>query len=359
MDYAKQSNKEHPFDGLTQEEKKRLLVYMCHVAHPSLSPDEIERKYGEVLPKTELPTVFEALEIAADIKREIKEASSPNPKSPPKPGAPEGGPTNVLLAIILLILAVAAICCWGRYSYVKDKAKRREQRRQAQAEAYRKQKLEADRWQNKFLQLKESAEKLCANIVAPAATVEDFLEMGLKIQNSLESANDSFLSDQKLSLKELMLKCYKNAMSVDNGKIAAEAAYRIALLYLPSKYLTCQYKRVSLSENETVSMKYLKFAADNNHYEALALISRILWINMVDHNNDRIGEQYYSIKNLTQYKEQLATHPNATATDIYNFAHWISNSDPDKSARFMRKAAKMGDSRARQTLLDKGLTIDE
>ena len=388
MDYAKQSTKEHPFDGLTQEEKKRLLVYMCHVAHPCLSPDEIERKYGEVLPKTESPTVFEALEIAADIKREIKEASSLNPKSPPKPDPPGGDPTNVLLAIILLILAVAAICCFGRYSYVKEKANRREQRRQIQESYRRRQQQEVDSLRKEYVKLKESVEGLLAG---RNVTAKEWLNMGGKVQAILEQYSKVKLEESdsatvKLPLKELMLKCYKKAKSVDNGKVAAEAAYRIALLYLPPKYriyLKEVDSGVVLSENEDVSMEHLKHAANHRHYKALSLISKIPWFqnnslslseihrykeDLASHpdatDDDIYGYLDWLLKmgsstEAEAYMKKLASRPNATTTDIYNYAKRISESLPDESRRFMRKAAKMGDSRARQALLDEGLTIDE
>ena len=72
MDYAKQSNEEQPFEGLSLEEKKRLWVYMCHIAHPCFTAEEIERRWGRVLGGDEVPTVFSALEIAKEIKDEIR-----------------------------------------------------------------------------------------------------------------------------------------------------------------------------------------------------------------------------------------------------------------------------------------------
>lgn len=80
MDYKAQSKKEQPFSGLLPVEKKRLYVYMCYVMHPALTPEEIERKWGMVLSAEEKPTVFEALEIADDLRNsphlETKEENS-------------------------------------------------------------------------------------------------------------------------------------------------------------------------------------------------------------------------------------------------------------------------------------------
>lgn len=51
MDYNYLMNKKHPFKGLSLEERKRLLVYMLHVASPNLSTDEIEKRWGKCFVK--------------------------------------------------------------------------------------------------------------------------------------------------------------------------------------------------------------------------------------------------------------------------------------------------------------------
>ena len=58
MDYEKLMHKSNPFEDLSLEERKRLFVYMCHVAHPSCSADEINQKWGSVLSQSDMPTVF-------------------------------------------------------------------------------------------------------------------------------------------------------------------------------------------------------------------------------------------------------------------------------------------------------------
>ena len=68
MNYEEQSRKDKPFEGLPPEEAKRLFVYLCYVAHPRLTPEDIEKRWGNVLPPEEIPTVFEAMEIAEKIK---------------------------------------------------------------------------------------------------------------------------------------------------------------------------------------------------------------------------------------------------------------------------------------------------
>ena len=89
MDYERQMRKPNPFEGLSAKERKYLFVYMCLMAHPNLSVDEIERKWGCVLPQSEYPPVFEALDIVDKIKHEtITPHSSPKPRKQPSPPFP-------------------------------------------------------------------------------------------------------------------------------------------------------------------------------------------------------------------------------------------------------------------------------
>ena len=77
MDYIKQSNNEQPFEGLTLNEKKYLWVYMCYIHHPNFTPEEIKKRWGEVLSIDERPTVFDALEIVKKIKEELDDRVAP------------------------------------------------------------------------------------------------------------------------------------------------------------------------------------------------------------------------------------------------------------------------------------------
>ena len=71
MDYESMAKKDNPSDGLQIEEKKRLVVYFCYVAQPVMTMDEIEGKWGCVLSPDERPTVFDAMQIAEEIRKEI------------------------------------------------------------------------------------------------------------------------------------------------------------------------------------------------------------------------------------------------------------------------------------------------
>ena len=379
MDYAKQSNKEHPFEGLTQEERKRLFVYMCHVAHPNLSPDEIRRKWGEVLQTNEYPTVFEALEIAKDIKskQEIKESSLIETSRAQVPQEEDWGGCGciVLGLFILLIGLVFAVMFLMNSDYMRERSQHHQEQKQRQEEYDRQHKA-----QLQLTPLKEEAVRLLSN---DSASSTELLNMGLRVQASFSLlvdlgycksevflGNRGYGESEVLYWKDLLLQCYKSAISRfhrhgwTQRNSATEASYRVALLYLPSKYWTYLKdeadKRVVLSEDKNISMQYLKKAIDNNHYGALSLISKILLRDMTDRRYTLGDDERKKLcDDIAKYKEQLARHTNATVNDIYDYAKLISESNIHESMIYMKKAAKMGDSRARQELLNKGLTIDE
>ena len=110
MDYAKQSNEEQPFKGLSLEEKKRLWVYMCHISHPCFTPEEIEKRWGRVLQGDQLPTVFSALEIAKEIKDEI--LASATRAQPKGDGVAKKSRTAWLTIIIpcVVFLLIGLLC---------------------------------------------------------------------------------------------------------------------------------------------------------------------------------------------------------------------------------------------------------
>ena len=71
MNYKELTGKKNPFEGLSSDEKRRLIVYFGYVAVPSVPMDEIKRRWGAVLKDDEIPTTFEALEMVEIIKREV------------------------------------------------------------------------------------------------------------------------------------------------------------------------------------------------------------------------------------------------------------------------------------------------
>lgn len=71
MNYKELTGKKNPFEGLSLDEKRRLIVYFGYVAVPSVPMDEIKRRWGTVLKDDECPTAFEALEMVEIIKREV------------------------------------------------------------------------------------------------------------------------------------------------------------------------------------------------------------------------------------------------------------------------------------------------
>lgn len=71
MNYKALASKKNPFEGLSLDEKRRLVVYLGYVAVPPVPMDEIKRRWGAVLKDDECPTAFEALEMVEIIKREV------------------------------------------------------------------------------------------------------------------------------------------------------------------------------------------------------------------------------------------------------------------------------------------------
>lgn len=103
MDYDSMAKKGNPFEGLSIGEKKRLVVYFCYVAQPVMTMEEIEGKWGSVLPPDEKPTVFDAMQMAEEIRKEIDRSKN---KSPSHQG---GGLSRVLRFIFSLVVIVLAI----------------------------------------------------------------------------------------------------------------------------------------------------------------------------------------------------------------------------------------------------------
>lgn len=364
MDYAKQSNEEQPFEGLSLEEKKRLWVYMCHIAHPNLSPEDVERKWGKVLSDSETPTVFEALEIVKEVKREINEVTSSAETSVQKTGCGIGALIVAIIAILLIFMLIGV-------SLSGQKQQRPQQVKNTVKDAV-KEVLHQEECIQKAEQLKNSAVDLLG---AHNTSSEELLNMGLRLESVIRLV-PYYCHDERLSLKETLLQCYKKAITRHHGDMfATEATFRMALLYLPQQYDKLLDKEdrdsgASLASNEKLSMGYLKDAAENGHYKALSLISKIL---LEIRNNCRDSYRNYEYldrvyhhtelrailnRDITRYKKQLALHTKATSDDIYSYAYWTSNSNPSESEEYMRKAARMGNKKAREELLEKGITVE-
>lgn len=86
MNYKELTGKKNPFEGLSLDEKRRLIVYFGYVAVPSVPMDEIKRRWGAVLKDDEIPTTFEALEMVEIIKREVLAEENIEKKTSKKSG---------------------------------------------------------------------------------------------------------------------------------------------------------------------------------------------------------------------------------------------------------------------------------
>lgn len=110
MDYESIAKKDNPFEGLSIEEKRRLVVYFCYVAQPVMTMDEIEGKWGCVLSPDERPTVFDAMQMAEEIRNEIGRSKNVNPSH-------QGGCFSqifkfafYLVVIVLAIIGGITVC---------------------------------------------------------------------------------------------------------------------------------------------------------------------------------------------------------------------------------------------------------
>jgi len=403
MDYENLMNKRNPFEGLSLEEKKRLYVYMCHIAHPCYSADEINQKWGSVLSQSDMPTVFEALEIAEAIRREsnVRDSGEQTTVSKPDKRDTAGCVIGFIILIIFIVLIVVV-------ANEQIKAERRER-----AQVEERKKAEAERWEEERRQEKLRQEKFrkeldeledVANTLLRGknATSEELLEMGLKLQRVRSGAqNKTWINEEnKILLDELLLKCYKNGAKtvykypgnykntekILVDKFAAEASYRLAVLYLPEcymKFVKEEERMYDWPSNIKMSRECLKGSAEFGHYKALSLLSKICLEERneykkehqraLDYYNGNPGwgdkeiyEHHKKLESIVSYYfHKLADHPNATGSDVYQYAWWIENSSPDESLKYLKKAVEMGDAQAKQELLkrkraalDKGNVID-
>ncbi len=388
MDYESQSLKDKPFEGLSDDEKKHLFVYLCYVAHPRLTPEEIEKRWGRVLDEDKVPTVFEALEIANEMKQKV----APQDSQTIVPTPSKEASAWKTFAWILFVSGVVVAIALGVGEVHKAEMRKQEEMRIKKEEEMRIKKEEEMRKKEEQRkakqQLRQETKKLIndANTLLSStmASTEELLNMGLMLQALREkiilAQNGSPHSEQLVSIEELLLRCYKRA----RGKYAPErmfasdfskdACYRISLLYMPRKHCpVCVFENqvTALSEDYDVAMKYLKEAAECDHYKAL-------WLLCVLCDNDyREYERYIGTlhptaisydqrahlqalgKKVELYRRQLANHDQATGGDVYSYARCISESQHDEALLWFKKAAKMGHVEAKKELLRKGLTFDE
>ena len=393
MDYENLMNKRNPFEGLSLEEKKRLYVYMCHIAHPCYSADEINQKWGCVLSQSDMPTVFEALEIVEAIKRENNVRGSDEQTAVSKQDKRYS--VGCVIGVIILILFIVFIGVVLFNEQVKAERRERvlvEEQRKADAERFkedrRQEKLRKERFCKELDELEDAANTL---LLDKNATSEELLEMGLKLQceRSRTQNIEGISEESKILLDELLLKCYKNGAKtvykypgnykntekILVDKFAAEASYRLAVLYLPQSYmrfLKDEDRVYNWTSNNEISYERLKASAEFGHYKALSLLSNICleerneykckhqqeldWYHRGYRSREKVIQDIFwrhqKLESLVSYYfHKLADHPDATSGDVYQYAYWIKNSSPDESLKYLKKAVEMGDAQAKQELL--------
>ena len=71
MNYEEIARKVNPFEGLQKDERNRMIVYLLYVSEEPLSIEEIRKKWGSRTASEYKLTVFQALEVAEKIRKEI------------------------------------------------------------------------------------------------------------------------------------------------------------------------------------------------------------------------------------------------------------------------------------------------
>lgn len=114
MNYKELTGKRNPFEGLSLDEKRRLVVYLGYVAVPPVPMDEVKRRWGAVLKDDECPTAFEALEMVEIIKREVLAEENIEKESSKKSGC------FVRLVFGLLCVAAGIVIGIVAFPYIQQ-----------------------------------------------------------------------------------------------------------------------------------------------------------------------------------------------------------------------------------------------
>ena len=70
MNYRALAAKVDPFEGLSEQEAKKLVVYFNHFAMPPMNDTEIFRRYGFVLPHGGM-TIIEDMQLVPVVMQEL------------------------------------------------------------------------------------------------------------------------------------------------------------------------------------------------------------------------------------------------------------------------------------------------
>ena len=71
MNYESIAKKPNPFNGLSIQQRQRLIVYLCYVATPTMTPDEVRQRWNKVLSIDDWPLAHEAMDLIDEIKKEL------------------------------------------------------------------------------------------------------------------------------------------------------------------------------------------------------------------------------------------------------------------------------------------------
>ena len=109
MDYAFLETKEKPFDGLDEISRRKFLVYLCYVKNPVVPIEEINKKWGDI--SVMLPPIFEANQIAAEIRKEIAKSSMMVEGSEKNKFLERGCFVKIIFLILIVTVVVVLLTC--------------------------------------------------------------------------------------------------------------------------------------------------------------------------------------------------------------------------------------------------------
>ena len=311
MNYESIVKKPNPFSGLSVQSRQRLVVYLCYVATPTMTPDMVRQRWGEVLSADDWPLAHEAMDLIDEIKKELVKRKR----------------CRSILCVVLWTALI--LLCVGTPVFIvsisqqtkkvrlaKEHAKnaRQDMQRQCQeakgagakeyaiaewngavgkwnsgddklktgdyvgaSELYRQSEslfVEAERISNarKAAELTAKLSELQDKAVTLVKesdkwwkwSVDDnaLLEMGNAINMLLvEGENISgFSVANRDELEEVLVRCYELAANDGNG----EACFRLFLLFGGESEKTL-VARIVIKKDKDLSLKYLKRAADKGH----------------------------------------------------------------------------------------------
>lgn len=112
MNYEEIARKANPFEGLQKDERNRMIVYLLYVSEEPLSIEEIRKKWGSRTASEYKLTVFQALEVAEKIRKEIASSKRTRDLYDLKDRVRHFLGTVAFKVAIVAVIVLIACTCW-------------------------------------------------------------------------------------------------------------------------------------------------------------------------------------------------------------------------------------------------------